>query len=149
MSRWRVGGRIVDMEDKLFTPFRLGAVELKNRVVMAPMTRSRAVGGLPNQLMAEYYGRRASAGLIVTEGTSPSPNGLGYPRIPGAYSPEQVAGWRLVTEAVKAGGGHVFLQLMHTGRVGHPANMPAGARVLAPSAVAANVDRWTDAGGMQ
>ena len=74
---------------KLFSPFRLGTVELNNRIVMAPMTRSRAQGNIPNRLMAEYYGQRATAGLIVTEGTSPSPNGLGYARIPGIFSPEQ------------------------------------------------------------
>ena len=87
---------------KLFSPFQLGAVELQNRVVMSPMTRSRAPGNLPNALMAEYYGQRAGAGLIITEGTSPSPNGLGYARIPGIYSPEQTTGWRLVTDAVHA-----------------------------------------------
>jgi N-ethylmaleimide reductase len=96
--------------------------------------------------MAEYYGQRAGAGLIVTEGTSPSPNGLGYPRIPGIFSDEQEAGWRGVTEAVHAAGGRIFLQLMHTGRVSHPANLPEGGEVLAPSAVPLEETRmWVDA----
>jgi len=136
--------------DTLFAPTRLGRLELKNHLVMAPMTRSRAVEvSTPNALMAEYYGQRASAGLIITEGTSPSPNGVGYPRIPGIWSPGQVAGWRLVTEAVHGRGGRIFVQLMHTGRVGHPLNLPAGAELLAPSAVAAPGEMYTDAKGMQ
>jgi N-ethylmaleimide reductase len=134
---------------KLFTQHRLGAIELKNRIVMSPMTRNRAPGNVPNQLMARYYSQRASAGLIVTEGTSPSPNGLGYARIPGIYSAAQVAGWRLVTDAVHAAGGRIFVQLMHTGRITHPANLPAGAEVVAPSAVAAREQMWTDSDGMQ
>lgn len=134
---------------QLFTPFRLGPLELPQRIVMAPMTRSRAVGGVPNDLMAKYYAQRASAGLIVTEGIAPSPDGLGYARIPGLYAAEQVAGWRRVTEAVHEAGGHIVAQLMHTGRIGHPANLPAGARVLAPSAVAASGTMYTDAQGPQ
>ncbi len=134
----------------LFAPAALGPLTLTNRTVMAPMTRSRAVeANTPNDLMAEYYGQRASAGLIVTEGTSPSPNGVGYPRIPGLWSAGQVAGWRKVTDAVHARGGRIFVQLMHTGRVGHPANLPAGAEVLAPSAVQAPGEMYTDAKGMQ
>ncbi|MDI3263219.1 MAG: alkene reductase [Fulvimonas sp.] len=133
----------------LFTPIELGGIELKNRIVMAPMTRSRAIGNVPNELMARYYGLRAAAGLIVAEGTSPSPNGLGYPRIPGIFSPAQVAGWRQVTQAVHAGAGRIFVQLMHTGRVGHPANLPPGAKLLAPSAIAAPGEIWTDTQGMQ
>ncbi len=133
-----------------FQPTTLGPRVLRNRLVMSPMTRSRAsAGGVPNALMAEYYGQRAAAGLIVTEGTSPSPNGLGYPRIPGLFDAAQVAGWRLVTEAVHARGGTIFVQLMHTGRVGHPLNLPAGAALLAPSAVAAPGEMYTDAEGMQ
>lgn len=134
---------------KLFTPVQLGPLNLPNRVVMAPMTRSRALGNVPNDLMAQYYSLRAEAGLLITEGTSPSPNGLGYARIPGMYSDAHVAGWRQVTDAVHAAGGRVFVQLMHTGRVAHPANLPAGARILAPSAVAAPGEMWTDTEGMQ
>lgn len=119
----------------LFEPYFLRGSELSNRAVMAPMTRSRAIGGVPNALMAEYYGQRSGAGLLITEGTSPSPNGLGYPRIPGIYSREQVEGWKLVTEAVHEAGSRIFLQLMHTGRVAHPENLPEEGRVLAPSAV--------------
>jgi len=133
----------------LFAPFSLGSQELTNRVVMAPMTRNRALGNVPNDLMAQYYAQRAAAGLIITEGTTPSPDGLGYPRIPGIFSEAQVEGWRLVTERVHARGGHIFLQLMHTGRIGHPANLPEGAEVLGPSAVAAAGEIYTDALGMQ
>lgn len=88
----------------LFSTFQLGSLQLQNRLVMAPMTRNRAIGNVPNELMVEYYRQRASAGLIVTEGTSPSPNGLGYARIPGIFSEAQVAGWRAVTAAVHRGG---------------------------------------------
>ncbi|MEM7573430.1 MAG: alkene reductase [Bacteroidota bacterium] len=124
------------MSTNLFSSYPLGDLQLQNRVVMAPMTRSRAIDNLPNELMAEYYGQRSGAGLIITEGTSPSPNGLGYPRIPGIFTEEQAAGWAKTTAAVHAGGAKIFVQLMHTGRVTHPANLPEGARVLAPSAVA-------------
>lgn len=134
---------------KLFNSFRLGTAELKNRVVMSPMTRNRAIGNVPNKLMAEYYGQRAGAGLIITEGTSPSPNGLGYPRIPGIHSGEQIAGWKLITEAVHAGGGKVFVQLMHCGRVGNALNLPPGAELIAPSAVTMNGGIWTDSQGEQ
>lgn len=137
-------------ENLLFSTYALGSTTLKNRIVMAPMTRSRAIGNIPNELIAEYYGQRASAGLIITEGTSPSPNGLGYARIPGIFSDAQVEGWKKTTEAVHAKGGKIFVQLMHTGRVGHVANLPTGARVLAPSAVKSeNTQIWTDAQGMQ
>ena len=137
-------------DPSLFAPATLGPLTLKNHLVMSPMTRSRAVeSGTPNALMAEYYGQRATAGLIVTEGTSPSPNGTGYPRIPGLWSPAQVAGWKLVTDAVHGRGGRIFVQLMHTGRVGHPLNLPAGGEVLAPSAVAAPGEMYTDAKGLQ
>lgn len=135
---------------KLFSSYQLGRLTLSNRIVMAPMTRSRAIGNTPNDLMAEYYGARAGAGLIITEGTSPSPNGLGYARIPGIYSPEQVAGWKKVTDAVHKNGGHIFVQMMHTGRMTHPLNLPANARVYGPSAIAAaNTPMWTDQEGMQ
>lgn len=89
---------------KLLSEYKLGGITLKNRVVMAPMTRSRAIGNVPNELMAEYYAQRADGGLLITEGVAPSPNGLGYARIPGLYSSEQVAGWKKVTDAVHAKG---------------------------------------------
>ena len=137
------------MTDLLYTATKLGDLELQNRVVMAPMTRSRAIDNLPNQLMATYYGQRGEAGLIVTEGTSPSPDGLGYARIPGLFDARHVAGWREATDAAHAGGAKIFVQLMHTGRVGHPDNLPGGARLLAPSAIAAPGTMYTDRGGPQ
>ena len=137
------------MSNTLFTPTQLGSLSLKNRIVMAPMTRSRAIGNVPNALMEQYYRLRADAGLIITEGTSPSPNGLGYARIPGLFNEEQMQGWRRVTDGVHQAGGRIFVQLMHTGRVSHPANMPFGAAILAPSAVAVPGEMWTDANGMQ
>ncbi len=134
----------------LFEPFGARSLQLKNRVVMAPMTRSRAVeANTPNALMAEYYGQRASAGLIITEGTSPSPNGLGYARIPGLFNDAQLRGWKAVTDAVHAQGAKIFVQLMHTGRVAHVANLPAGAEVLGPMAEACPGEMYTDAKGMQ
>jgi N-ethylmaleimide reductase len=133
----------------LFSKTTLGNLALQNHLVMSPLTRSRAIGNVPNDLMAEYYGQRASAGLIITEGTSPSPNGLGYARIPGIYSDAQVAGWKKVTDTVHARGAKIFVQLMHTGRIGHQLNLPAGAKVLAPSAVAAAGQMFTDAEGMK
>ena len=133
----------------LFSSYSLGGLSLANRVVMAPMTRSRSIGNVPGEIVARYYAQRAGAGLIVTEGTSPSPNGLGYARIPGLYSPEQIAGWRKVGEAVHAAGGHIFVQLMHTGRVGHPLNLPGGARILSASATAAPGTMYTDQQGPQ
>jgi N-ethylmaleimide reductase len=137
------------MKDLLFSQYTLGSATLNNRVVMAPMTRSRAINNIPNAMMAEYYGQRAGAGLIITEGTSPSPNGLGYSRIPGLYTSAQVAGWRLVTDAVHSKGGKIFVQLMHTGRVSHPLNLPAGAKMLAPSAIGLKGAMWTDQEQMQ
>lgn len=131
----------------LFEPITLGNIKLKNRIVMAPMTRGRAPGNVANDMMAQYYARRADAGLIITEGVSPSPNGLGYPRIPGLYNKDQLSGWKKVTEAVHQSDGKIFVQLMHTGRVSHPANLPPGARVLAPSALAAPGEVWTDKEG--
>ena len=116
---------------------------------MAPMTRSRAIGNIPNDLIATYYEQRASAGLIITEGTSPSPNGLGYSRIPGIFSEAQIAGWKKTTEAVHQKGGKIFIQFMHTGRMGHPLNLPQGAEIIAPSAIAAPGQMFTDSHGMQ
>ena len=136
-------------DKKLFTKYRLGNTELKNRIVMAPMTRSRATGNIPNELVAEFYKQRSAAGLLITEGTSPSPNGLGYSRIPGIYSKEQIAGWKKVTDAVHKNGSKIFVQLMHTGRIGHQLNLPEGAKILAPSAVKADGQIWTDSKQMQ
>jgi N-ethylmaleimide reductase len=139
------------MTELLFTPFRLGRIELRNRAVMSPLTRSRSLGNVPGELGATYYGQRAAdAGLIVTEGTSPSPNGLGYPRIPGLFNAEQVRGWRLTTDAVHARGGRIFVQLMHTGRVAHEKNLAPGGRVLAPTAMdLPGQTMWVDALGAQ
>jgi N-ethylmaleimide reductase len=133
----------------LFTKTTLGPLSLQNHLVMCPLTRSRATGNVPNDLMVQYYKQRASAGMIITEGTSPSPNGLGYPRIPGIFSKEQVAGWKKVTDAVHASGAKMFIQFMHTGRISHPLNLPAGAKVVAPSAIAAAGEMYTDAEGMK
>ncbi|MCW5692800.1 MAG: alkene reductase [Pseudolabrys sp.] len=133
----------------LFSKASLGPLTLQNHLVMAPLTRSRAIGNVPNDLMADYYAQRAGLGLLITEGTSPSPNGVGYARIPGIYSAEQVVGWKKVTDAVHAKGAKIFVQLMHTGRIAHPLNLPAGAKVVAPSAVAAAGQMYTDAEGMK
>jgi N-ethylmaleimide reductase len=131
----------------LFTPFQLGALALPNRVVMAPMTRNRAgPGNVPGGLAAEYYRQRASAGLIVTEATQVSPQGVGYPGTPGIHDDHQVAGWRRVTDAVHAAGGRIFLQLWHVGRISHPSLQPYGALPVAPSAIAAKGDAFTASG---
>lgn len=116
----------------------------KNHIVMAPMTRSRATGNLPNELMARYYEQRAAAGLIITEGTAPVPDGTGYTRIPGIYSEAQVEGWKKTTAAVHKQGAKIFLQLMHTGRIGHVDNLPAGARLVGPSDIKAAGKIFTD-----
>jgi N-ethylmaleimide reductase len=133
----------------LFTPIKIGSIELKNKIVMAPMTRCRAIGNIPNDLMKDYYEQRASAGLIITEGTSPSPNGLGYARIPGMFSKQQIEGWKKITTAVHNKGGKIIIQLMHTGRISHALNMPEGARIIAPSAVKAAGQMYTDAKQLQ
>ncbi|MGW0751370.1 alkene reductase [Streptomyces sp. NPDC002587] len=131
-----------------FDPIVLGAKPLASRIVMAPMTRSRAYGpgAEPTELMAEYYAQRASAGLIVTEGIQPSPVGQGYPNTPGLHAPGQVAAWRTVTDAVHREGGVIFAQLMHTGRIGHPSLLPDGLVPVAPSAVAAKGQVYTHEG---
>lgn len=134
---------------RILSPYSLGGLTLNSRVVMAPMTRNRAINNIPNSLMAEYYGQRATAGLIITEGVSPSPNGLGYPRIPGIFSKEQTRAWKLVTKAVHDKEGKILMQLMHTGRVGHAHNIPVGSRVLAPSAIPLPGKLWTDREGMK
>ena len=133
------------MSDRtLFTPVRIGTIQLSNRIAMAPLTRNRAGQGLaPTDLNVTYYAQRAAAGLIVTEATQVSPTGIGYPNTPGIYTAEQVAGWRRVTDAVHARGGRIFLQLWHVGRISHPSLQPDGALPVAPSAVAAEGDVMT------
>ena len=137
------------MSDLLFSEFKLGSLTLKNRIVMAPMTRSRSPNNVPADFVATYYSQRADAGLLITEGTSPSPDGLGYARIPGLFNDAQQTAWKHVTDAVHAAGGRIFVQLMHTGRVGHELNLPVGARVIAPSAIALAGEMYTDAKGNQ
>jgi N-ethylmaleimide reductase len=129
---------------RLFTPVRIGRIELSNRFVMAPMTRSRADdSGVPGDLVATYYAQRAGAGLIISEGTYPTAMGKGYVRTPGIETDAQVAAWRRVTEAVHARGGRIFMQLMHCGRISHPSLLPRGALPVAPSAVKAAGQTWT------
>ena len=121
---------------KLFEPLKAGAFQLPNRVVMAPLTRCRAgAGRVPTALMAQYYAQRASAGLILSEATSVTPQGVGYPDTPGIWSEEQVAGWKQVTAAVHAAGGRILLQLWHVGRISHP-DFLDGDLPVAPSAIA-------------
>ncbi|WP_298190020.1 alkene reductase [uncultured Pseudomonas sp.] len=128
---------------------RFGELHLANRIVMAPMTRSRADSdAVPTAVMVEYYAQRASAGLIVAEGTSPSADGLGYCRTPAIFSAPQIEAWRQVTDAVHAAGGQIVVQLMHCGRVATHHNKPAGSRTVAPSAVLAQTQLFTDTVGM-
>ena len=135
------------MYPHLFSPLTVGALTLRNRVVMAPMTRSRATDDdLVTDLHVEYYRQRANAGLIVTEGVHPSADGKGYNRTPGIYNEEQVAAWRAVTNAVHDEGGLIACQLMHCGRVGHANNKAAGTEFLAPSAIAAQAQIFTESG---
>ena len=133
----------------LFDPVTLGDIECANRIFMAPMTRSRAgEGDVPTEMNALYYGQRASAGLIISEGIYPSFDGKGYVRTPGLVTDEQVAGWKLVTDAVHAKGGKIVAQIMHCGRVTSKHNKPEDSRTLAPSAIQANGEIFTDAAGM-
>lgn len=129
--------------DILFTPFNLKGRTLKNRIIMAPLTRNRSIHGLdtPQPLNAEYYAQRADAGLIIAEATQISPTGKGYAWTPGIYSPEQIAGWKLVTDAVHAKEGIIYLQLWHVGRISHSSLQPGGAAPVAPSAIKANGQR--------
>jgi N-ethylmaleimide reductase len=134
---------------KLYDPVHVGRYTLQNRLVMAPMTRSRAeVDGTPGELAAEYYAQRASVGLIVAEGTQPSGDGQGYLTTPGIYTDAHVAGWKKITAAVHAKGGRIFIQLMHAGRMSHPDNTPHHAPGVAPSAIAPGSQMFT-ATGMQ
>ncbi|MBV2234559.1 MAG: alkene reductase [Sterolibacterium sp.] len=131
----------------LFDPVQLGDLSLKNRIVMAPMTRSRAdAQDAPTDLHVEYYRQRATAGLIISEGTQPSLNGKGYCRTPGIHSATQIAAWRKVTDAVHAAGGLLVMQLMHVGRIAHPLNKAASAETVAPSAVTARGKMYTESG---
>ncbi|MBC7433883.1 MAG: alkene reductase, partial [Rubritepida sp.] len=120
----------------LFAPAVLGSVALANRIVMAPLTRSRAAtGNVPHALNARYYAQRASAGAIISEATQITPQGQGYPKTPGIHSPEQIAGWQEVTRAVHERGGKIFLQLWHVGRISHPLTLADGGKPVAPSAL--------------
>ncbi len=127
----------------LFTPFNLRGHTLKNRIVMAPLTRNRAIHKTlaPQPLNAEYYAQRAGAGLIISEATQISPTGMGYAWTPGIYSPEQITGWKLVTDAVHAKGGTIYAQLWHVGRISHPSLQPGGILPVAPSAIAPSGQR--------
>jgi len=135
--RWRMYAPVrLIMSSLLFEPLKIGSLTLPNRVIMAPLTRTRASAGrVPNALMAEYYAQRSSAGLILSEATSVSPMGVGYPNTPGIWSPDQVAGWKLVTRAVHEAGGRIFLQLWHVGRISDPVYLDGAAPVSA-SAIA-------------
>ncbi len=125
------------MSNSLFEPYVLGPLQLKNKCIMAPLTRCRAINGnLPNDIMATYYGQRSGAGFIIAEGTSPSPNGLGYTNIPGLFTEEHARLWKKSTDSVHNKGGIIFLQMMHTGRVTQIENLPKGARVIGVSSVA-------------
>lgn len=131
----------------LFAPFALGPVELANRFVMAPLTRNRAgPGRTPTELTVEYYRQRAGAGLIITEASQISPMAQGYLDTPGIYSPEQIAGWKRVTEAVHAAGGRIFIQLWHVGRISHTSLLPGDAAPVAPSAITAKSKTFTQEG---
>lgn len=133
----------------LFEPLRLGELQLANRIVMAPMTRSRACAeALPGAEMVDYYRQRASAGLIIAEGTAPSANGLGYCRTPAIYTAAQIAGWRRVTDAVHERGGRIVLQLMHVGRAASRYNKPEAATTVAPSTLRAQTRLFSDIAGM-
>lgn len=138
------------MTDILFSPTKLGVINLSNRIVMAPMTRSRADenGDMPTELMREYYTQRSSAGLIITEGTHPSVNGKGYCRTPGIYSNEQIVAWQRVTDSVSRQGGAMVLQLMHCGRIASRFNKHERSETVAPSAIQAAGKMYTDAEGM-
>lgn len=125
-------------DHSLFSPFTAGSLQLANRIVMAPLTRNRAPGAVPTPLMATYYSQRATAGLLITEATPVSHQGQGYADVPGLYTPEQVAGWRQVTDAVHAAGGKIVTQLWHVGRVSHASLQPHQGAPVAPSAIRAH-----------
>lgn len=132
---------------KLFEEVRIGDITLKNRLGMSPMTRNRALpDGTPGELAAEYYGQRASFGLIISEGTQPSDDGQGYLNTPGIYRPSHIEGWKKITSRVHNEGGHIFIQLMHAGRVSHPDNTPHHRQAVAPSAIAPETEMFTAEG---
>jgi len=133
----------------LLSPYSKGNLHLKNHLVMAPMTRSRAINNLPNDLMAEYYGQRTGAGLIITEGTAPTADALSYARIPGIFKQAQIDGWKKTTTAVHKDGTKIFLQIMHTGRIGHYHNLPEGAILVGASDIKAIGQIQTDTNGLQ
>ena len=135
--------------NQLTTAYNRNGLSLKNHIAMAPMTRSRATDNIPNDLMETYYAQRNGAGLIITEGTAPTPDALGYPRIPGIFNATQIAGWKKVTAAVHAGRSKIFIQFMHTGRIGHQYNLPAGATLVGASDIKAAGQIYTDVAGMQ
>jgi len=131
-------------KDSLFTPLQLGAIQLRNRIIMAPLTRMRAgAGNVPTALNAIYYAQRASAGLIISEGTAISPDAHGYPNAPGIYTAEQIAGWRVVTDSVHARGGRILMQIGHNGRNSHSSLRPDGSAPVAPSAIPPNLPALT------
>ena len=133
----------------IWSPIRVGGMDLPHRLAMAPMTRSRAeFNGVPGEHAAEYYAQRASLGLLITEGVQPSADGQGYWATPGIHTDEQVAGWRKITDAVHAKGARIFIQLMHVGRISHPDNTPHHRQAVAPSAIASGEQMFT-AGGMK
>jgi N-ethylmaleimide reductase len=135
--------------NKLLSNYLKNGLQLKNHIVMAPMTRSRAIDNIPNDLMAEYYAQRSGAGLIITEGTAPVADALGYPRIPGIFNDEQMEGWKKTTSAVHQQGTKIFVQLMHTGRIGHTDNLPEGAVIRGASNIKAAGQIFTDTKGLQ
>jgi N-ethylmaleimide reductase len=142
----QAGSPTEEIVSHLFEPLALGKLMLPNRLVMAPMTRSRARDGVQTPLAAEYYAQRAGAGLVITEGTQPCVIGQGYIDTPGLHTPKQVEAWRRVTDAVHEKQGRIFVQLMHSGRIGHPSLYPDGALPLAPSAIASGEQLYTPEG---
>lgn len=135
---------------KIFEPYTLSGLKLKNKIVMAPMTRSRAIDNIPNNLMKTYYSLRSGAGLIISEATGVSANGTGYPRIPSAYTDAQIEGWKLTADGIHRNGGSIFVQLFHTGRVSAALNLPSGGETVAPSSIPlTSMEMYTDQEGMQ
>ena len=134
---------------KMLSAYDKKGFSLKNHIVMSPMTRSRAINNVPNSLIAEYYKQRSGAGLIITEGTAPAPEALGYPRIPGIFSEKQTEAWKEITAAVHENNSKIFIQLMHTGRIGHTHNLPDGLQLVSASDKTAAGQIYTDQAGLQ